>query len=336
MKIGICISNETPIIKGKFNGFLQQKVNQSTKDWSLRFSEALNKKNVNFGYIYIDRDDWIQQIKQYDILLWKPKFMGIESSQFFKEKIYFIQHIMDKRIYPNYETVWHFDSKNAQKYLFEYTNIKTPKTFVSFDYNESIKTSNKIKYLIVVKSSNGAGSIGVKLVKSYKTLTRKINFDFLGKKILNRLFNTNHDPFGYLYFQTFMENNDGDLRINIIGDKYAVGFWRSNRDNDFRASGSGKIDYNKEIPVEIIEYCANISKINKFDSMAYDVLFDQEGDFVIVEMSYGFIDTAVYNAKGYYLMNSEGKVSKFIAGNYWPQELWVEWALENINNNEKL
>lgn len=334
MKIGICISNETPNFKGRFMNFFQNKANQSKKDWSERFSQILSKKNINYGYIYIDKDDWIQQINNYDVLLWKPKFMGVESSQFFKEKVYFIQHIMNKRIYPNYETVWHFDSKNAQKYLFEYTNIKTPKTYVSFDYNESIDTCDKIDYPTVVKSSNGAGSTGVKLVKSNKTLKKIINYEFFGKKVMNRVFKTNHDPFGYLYIQKFMKNNAGDLRINIIGDKYAVGFWRGNRDNDFRASGSGKIDYNKEIPVEIIEYCTNISKNNKFDSMAYDVLFNQEGDFVIVEISYGYVDTAVYNAKGYYILDNEGKISKFVEGHYWPQELWIEWVHDNIDRDK--
>lgn len=330
MKIGICVSNEIPNLKGKILSFFQKKFNQSNKDWSEKFSEILNQKKIKFGYVYIDKDNWIQQVNEFDILIWKPKFMGIESSQFFKEKVYFIQNIMNKRVFPNYETVWHFDSKIAQKYLFEYLNIQSPKTYVSFDYNESINIAEKIGYPTVSKRSNGAGSTGVKLLHSSEQLIRKVNFDFVGKKILSNVFKTNHDPFGYVYVQEFMKNNAGDLRINIIGDKYAVGFWRTNRDNDFRASGSGKIDYKKEIPLEIIEYCATVSRINNFDSMAYDVLFNEKSEFVIVEISYGFVDTAVYNANGYYVLDNECRITEFIEGHIWPQELWIKSVCDSI------
>jgi glutathione synthase/RimK-type ligase-like ATP-grasp enzyme len=326
MKIGLCVSNEVPNIKGPLSGLFQKKIDQSKKDWSEKFAQALNKENIKYDFVLIDKDNWIEQVNNFDVLLWKPKFMGVESSQFFKEKVYFIQHIMKKRIFPNYETVWHFDSKIAQKYLFEYANIKSPKTCVSFDYNEARDIADQLDFPTVLKSSNGAGSTGVKLLRSKKQLYKKINFEFIIKKILSNVFKTKDDPFGYMYVQKFMENNSGDLRINIIGDKYAVGFWRANRDNDFRASGSGKVDYDREIPKEIIEYCAQISKSNKFDSMAYDLLFDKQGDFVIVEISYGYVDTAVYNANGYYILDEGCKVVEFIEEHIWPQELWVKWV----------
>jgi len=333
MKIGVCVSNDIPNLKGRFIKIFQKRINKSRKDWSDKFAEALDKENLKYGYIYMDRNDWIKQVNKYDILIWKPKFMGVQSSQFFKEKIYFIQYIMKKRIYPNYETVWHFDSKIAQKYIFEYTNVKTPSTFVSFDYNESVNIAEKINYPVIVKSSNGAGSTGVKLINSKKNLIKKINYEFVVKKIINKVLKTSYDRFGYLYCQQFIRGNAKDLRINIIGNKYAIGFWRINRDNDFRASGSGKIDYSTEIPINVIEYCASISRDNKFDSMAYDVLFT-DNKFVIVEMSYGYVDQAVYNAKGYYILNEQGKVKEFVEGNFWPQELWIKWVIDDSNLTE--
>lgn len=329
MKIGVCVSNETPNLKGKITSLFQKKINQSDKGWSNKFSEILNKKEIDYGYIYIDKDNWLQQIEKYDVLIWKPAFMGIESSQFLKEKVYFIQHIMNKRIFPNYETVWHFDSKVAQKYLFEYLNIRTPKTWVSFDYNESIQIAENINYPVIHKDSAGAGGLGVQLIKSKKKLNRILNYSFLGKKIVSSVFKTKHDRYGHMYIQKFMKNNSGDLRINIIGQNYATGFWRMNRKNDFRASGSGNIDYDSEIPREIIKFCANISKENNFDSMAYDIIFDQNGDYVIVEMSYAYSDSAIYHAKGYYILNSNCDVEKFVKGHFWPQELWVNSLIES-------
>lgn len=46
----------------------------------------------------------------------------------------------------------------------------------------------------------------------------------------------------YVYFQKFLPNNTYDIRITVIGER-CFGFIRYNRENDFRASGSGKIEY---------------------------------------------------------------------------------------------
>src|SRR5699024_9900264 len=99
----------------------------------------------------------------------------------------FIQNIMKKRIYPNYETVWHFDSKVAQKYLLEYQKIKTPKNFASFSYNECIEIAKELQYPIVYKKSNGAGSSNVKLIKEGKKLIKNINNKFLWNRIINSI-----------------------------------------------------------------------------------------------------------------------------------------------------
>lgn len=61
---------------------------------------------------------------------------------------------------------------------------------------------------------------------------------------------------------------------------------------------------------------------------------------VINEMSYSYVDTAIFNAPGYYILGDE---IKFIAKNTWPQFLWVAalinrlqningWQQENLNN----
>src|SRR5690606_1882254 len=50
---------------------------------------------------------------------------------------------------------------------------------------------------------------------------------------------------GYVYYQDFIPNNDSDIRVIIVDDK-AFAIKRMTRENDFRASGSGKIVYEKK------------------------------------------------------------------------------------------
>jgi len=336
MKIAVGISNQPIKIQSSILKPFNNRLFYPGNNWAYRFAMSLKEEGADCDIVDMDKSDWIDRIKPYDVLIWKPQFMGVRSSQILKEKIYFIQHFMKKRVYPNYETVWHFDSKIAQSYIFKYQEIRTPPTFVSFDYNEAVHHARRLRYPVVLKESGGASSSAVSLVKSGKELIRYINRIFLWENLLARKLSSRlFDRFGQIYTQAFLRGNPADLRINIIGDHYAFGFWRKNRDNDFRASGSGRIDYEKELPEHIISYCAKISRMNHFDSMAYDILFRKD-KFYIIEMSYGYNDKAVYNSGGYYILDDACRVSKFVEGHYWPQQLWVKWLLDNLRKQAAL
>src|SRR5690606_19878921 len=102
--------------------------------------------------------------------------------------------------------------------------------------------------------------------------------------LFERLFRISED-YNVAYWQEYIPGNQADLRITVIGDCYAYGFWRNNRPNDFRASGSGLIDYERDIPEEQLRYCLDLNRKLGFDSMCYDILF-KENDFVITEISF--------------------------------------------------
>jgi len=336
MKIAVGISNQPIYIQNSILKPFKRRLFYQSNAWAYRFIIYLRQEGIKCDLVEMDKNDWIQKLKPYDLVIWKPQFMGVRSSQNFKEKIFFIQYFMKKRVYPNYETVWHFDSKIAQSYIFRYQKIRTPETFVSFDYNEAMHHAIRLNYPVVVKESSGASSSGVSLVKSCRNLMRYINSRFLWENLLSRKLSSRiFDRFGHLYTQRFLRGNSCDLRITIIGDRYAFGFWRKNRNNDFRASGSGRIDYESRLPKDIISYCARISKMNHFDSMAYDILFRKD-KFYIVEMSYGYNDRAVYNCRGYYVLDEKCEISDFVEGHYWPQQLWVRWLLDNMQDCSKL
>jgi len=130
---------------------------------------------------------------------------------------------------------------------------------------------------------------------------------------------------GVAYWQEYIPNNHADLRITVIGDSNAFGFWRRNRPGDFRASGSGMLDYETAIPEVAVRYCIALNRKFRFDSMAYDILF-QGGEPLVVEMSYGYLDRAVFDAPGHFVLDDEGWLV-YREGHVMPQEIWVEWAL---------
>jgi len=338
-------------------------VGRDALDWHDRFVDALeqekNDRPVQYNVVNMEAPDWMQHIKNADMILWKPHYMGIKSSAFFKEKIYFLQHELKKVVVPNFETVWHFESKAAQHLLFQHHQMKTPKTTVFMDHHASENVAAQCDWPVVFKQSSGAAGKNVELISNKKRLMQKIKQQFAvpiydeqkqqlgsGKKVilknffkkwlwirnLRRLYE-GFENVAVGYLQQFIPENKADLRVTVIGDQYAFAFWRKNRPHDFRASGSGIIDYQTPIPEEPVRYCLKQNKKLNFDSMCYDILFCGN-NFVITEMSYGYKDFAVHDAPGYFYLQKDGSLT-FKNGHYWPQQLWVQWALQRFEAKHK-
>jgi glutathione synthase/RimK-type ligase-like ATP-grasp enzyme len=79
----------------------------------------------------------------------------------------------------------------------------------------------------------------------------------------------------YVYYQKYLPNNNFDTRVTVIGDR-AFAFRRFNRTRDFRASGSGKIDYDMDsIDKRMIKIALETSEECGFQCMAFDFLYDE-------------------------------------------------------------
>ncbi|VAX33729.1 hypothetical protein MNBD_NITROSPIRAE03-2099, partial [hydrothermal vent metagenome] len=130
---------------------------------------------------------------------------------------------------------------------------------------------------------------------------------------------------GYIYFQEFLPDNDFDTRITIIGNR-AFGFTRNTRPDDFRASGSGDIDYDlKRIDARCIKIAFETTEKLKTQSLAFDFIFDQKNNPRIVEISYCYQGKAVYNCPGY-----RDREMNWHAGHVWPEDAILIDLLEAI------
>ena len=332
-------------------------VAQDRSGWHDRFIDALRQRRdaglpFDYASVNLDADDWIDSVGPFDAVLWKPHYMGIAPVWHFKEKVYFMESFLGKVVVPNFKTIWHFESKVAQTWLFRHGNVSTPRTFASFDLKDAQGGLEEMTMPLVFKASHGAGGVNVRLIRkrsearnlidkilcqqeweqakgtasSRMAVLRSLTKKWFSAKCFRYLLHRERDD--VVYWQEFVKDNLADLRITVIGDSTAFAFWRHNRPGDFRASGSGLIDYDRPVPEECVRYCIGINRQFGFDSMAYDLLFKDQG-FVINEMSYGYVDKAVFNAPGFYTMK-EGTAMVFTRRHVWPQDVWVEWVLRRI------
>lgn len=296
----------------------------------------------------------IQDIADCDALMMHPLQFDYKAEKFYKQLVYSIEQ-SGKIVFPNFRTLWHFDDKVGQKYLLEAINAPLAPSYVFYSEKEAMAWIENTEFPKVFKLRGGGGSSNVMLVKSKWHAIRLISRSF-GKghpqynKISNlkeriRKFKSGKVGFidlikgvfrlfyipeyarvfgndkGYAYFQDFIPSNTFDIRIVVIGNK-AFGIKRMNRKNDFRASGSGNIIYDKK---QIDEGCVKIAfETNqqlKTQSIAYDFIFDTNNNPLIVEISYGFVPTGYYDCEGFWDNNLVWHSGKFNP---------YGWMIENL------
>ena len=247
---------------------------------------------------------------------------------------------------PNMSTCWSFDDKIKQYCLLRLHGFPIIHSWIFWDKKLALKWFTGAPIPIVFKLKGGAGSSNVVLVKNRylgKMLIRKMfgsgirsghipfgttrwkdfriwpSIRHFGGRVIRRFVAGNTTPNwehhkNYVLFQKFLPNNAYDTRVTVIGNR-AFAFRRFNRPKDFRSSGSGLIDYDKNgINLKFVKKAFEISTKMNFQSMAYDFLYDENNEIAFCETSYTYVDTAVFKCEGYW-----DSFLNWHEGHFWPQ-----------------
>ncbi len=189
--------------------------------------------------------------------------------------------------------------------------LRNPSSVCIGRYEELAIVKNKISYPIVVKTASGSGSVGVKLAENENELEKIV------KKMMRHTYRNQeytwlrefgHKPVGYalkklmktvkgdkkiaprdepyysnkIVLQTMIPGLSGDYKVLYFGGKYFC-LGRKNRDNDFRASGSGKFAFPETVEeVEDILIFAR-QAVREFNEpmISMDIAQNEEGCYII-------------------------------------------------------
>ena len=306
-------------------------IQNNNSGFSKRWKSYCEKKGIPFKMVDFYQSNITDHVKECNAVMWHFSHTGHIDFLMAKQLLFSLEQA-GKKIFPDFNTVWHFDDKVGQKYLLEALEIPLVNSYVFYQKNQAIKWAKETKYPKVFKLRGGAGSVNVKKVNSVSEAIKLINKAFgrgfkhsslvplsemiarfkAGKtpllsviKSLIRIFIPTDfskkygRAKGYIYFQDFIPNNDHDIRIIVIDEK-AFAIKRMVRKNDFRASGSGTILYEKELFKESdINLAFQIHNKIKSQCTAMDFVYDK-GQPKVVEISYGFSPEGYDSCPGFW------------------------------------
>lgn len=307
-------------------------IHHREKSFSTPWIDYCKKENIDYLLVNSYANDILEVIRDNEITHFMWHFSHESSKDLMLyPNVFNSLELMGIKTFPNFNSRWHFENKVAQKYLFESINAPMPKNYVFYDENEAIRFLEKYDFPIVAKLKRGAHSINVKLIdnkeegvkyvkklfsegiqstekplsnlkykirvakrlKNIKQLVIKI-IGFLKKNKKERLLNSPEK--GYAYFQEFMPKNDSDTRVVVVNDR-AFGFRRLNRENDFRASGSGKFDF-KEMDLKFVSLAFELHKKIGAQCLSFDFVYNKNREPVVIEVGYEFGLPPNYNFEG--------------------------------------
>lgn len=324
--------------------------------FSDRWIQYCQKEDVAYKIVNCYDSNIIKQVKDCDVLMWHHHHAKFKDAITAKKIMFALEH-SGIQVFPDFNTAWHFDDKISQKYLLEAIGAPMVPSYVFYDKKEAIEWAHQVSFPKVFKLKGGSGSANVQLVETINQCLQLINkafgkgfkqFDgnayFLdtikkyksGTKSLKQVAKAFGRMFisteygknmprerGYAYFQDYIPNNDSDIRI-IIVDKKAFGIKRMVRKDDFRASGSGSIDYFIEnIDIRCVESAFQVNQKIQSQSIAFDFVFDRDSKPLIVEISYGYSAEAYDYCPGFWTEDLQ-----FHNGPFNPQAWMVEQMIE--------
>ena len=341
-------------------------IHKRKNSFSDRWIEYCEKFKIEYKIIDCYSNDIISNLSDCDGLMWHWH-QGDEKAILFAKELVKSLELSGKLVFPSSNASFHFDDKISQKYLFESLKIAHTKTNIFYEKKDAYKFLNRVSFPIVHKLRNGAGGSNVELIRSKRSAIKKVKKAFSkGFRPINRVgilrdnfnqmfrnvsfestINFAKSVFflfkkesaekiraterGYIYFQEFISKNNYDTRVIVIGNR-CFGLRRENRKNDFRASGSGILKHNPNlIDKRCLKQSFKHSKVLKNECVAFDFIFDEYNNPLVIEISYGFSPGTAYdNCPGYWEEDLN-----WIEGKFKPEYFMIEDFINKIKKFNK-
>ncbi len=335
-------------------------IHDSNSGFHPRWIAYCERERIPYRRVNCYASDIIQQLDGCKALMWHYGQSHPKDILIARQILFAVEHA-GIRVFPDFRTAWHFDDKVAQKYLFEALDIPAVPAHVFVDREEALTWVDRAEFPKVFKLRRGAGSAGVRLVNSRTQARRLIKRAFgrgfpiydpwdnlkermykvrMGKlppnEIVKGLIRFVYPPRysrilgrerGYIYFQDYLPGNDSDIRIIIIGGR-AFAIRRLVRPGDFRASGSGRITYQRgDFDERCVDLAFETAEKLGGGCVALDFVFDETGQPWILEVSFGFSPEGYDPCTGYW-----DRYLNWTAGPFNPQGWMVDSVRRKTGN----
>ncbi|WP_394186277.1 ATP-grasp domain-containing protein [Pseudoalteromonas tetraodonis] len=249
------------------------------------------------------------ELKKQDIVIYNSS-ENREMRDYIKDVIYLVSK--KANIVPSFDSLMAHESKGFQQLFRQEMYFGNLNGQYCVDLDDVHQ-----KEPFVLKLVEGAGSSQVHLIKGNKdihSIRRKYFKDSLVRKIKNIIRSTKlnkkqldiylykYKAFTRIVTQDFIPGLESDYKVLVFGNKYYV-LNRKVKKNDFRASGSGILNF-IEPPMAVLDFAKSV--FFKLDEpyASLDIAMSNEGCHLIEYQVLNFGPYTLVNSPGFYTENN--------------------------------
>ena len=290
-------------------------IHHTPGSFSDRWIAYCEKQGIPYKIVNAYASDIMEQVKDCDAFMWHHNHGNYKDALFAKQLLYSLQ-IAGKRVFPDFNTTWHFDDKVGQKYLLEAIGAPLVPSYVFYSKREALEWAKQTSFPKVFKLRGGAGSANVRLVRTRSEAYR----------VIRKAFTSGFSQFNrWRHFkERFNRWRRGDDTLWGV----CKGIGRLLIPTEFARMHPKEKGYvyfqdfidRQAIPLAIVSMSQRIAKTLSLQSVAFDFIQNKvTGQWLIVEMSYGFVFDAKRMGVGYWDEQLRWHEEQFYA-----QDLMVE------------
>lgn len=329
------------------------------QSYSDRWIALAQQSGVQVRLVDAWRPDIFEQLAGCDGFMWRFGYRAPERPMALRI-VASVEHALGIPVFPSWKSSWHFEDKISQYYLLKASGIPMPKTWLFWDRTAALDFLATASFPLVLKLANGYRSGNVRLLRTREDAEYWVDQLFgpgvwtfgprPGGSSLRRLARrvrtaartvAGAEPplpslrselqRGYFYAQEFLEGNDFDTRVTVIGNR-AFAYRRMNRPGDFRASGSGRPNWDaSQIDLEMVRLAFLTARRLETQSVAIDAM--RRGDErVLGEISYTYVSWMVRDCTGHWALRGEPETGEldWIPGHMAPDDAIFEDFIESL------
>lgn len=247
-------------------------------------------KIVEFPDIDFQKD-WSNEV----VLYQSAEDPGLEYKSYIEDVILGLS-LVGARAIPSFPYLRAHHNKVFMEILRQSSGIPEANTLSSKvfgTYEDFVKRS--LSYPAVAKAAESSGSRGVTLIKNPKEATSILNRmtrsrldDKVLREHLKRLLRKDYVPYSLnrrkVILQDYISDLTYDYKVLVYGKQVYI-LQRQVRDNDFRASGSGKFRWPHELPQGFLDFVWKLFEGFDVPNASFDIA-ESKGTFYLLEAQF--------------------------------------------------
>ena len=120
-------------------------IHNSPDGFHPRWIRYCDEQHIPYKRVNCYANDIIEQLKECNALMWHFSQGNPHDILLAKPLLYALQQ-SGKKVFPDFNTSWHFDDKLGQKYLLESLGANFAPTWIFYDEHEAISWANQTTF----------------------------------------------------------------------------------------------------------------------------------------------------------------------------------------------